>query len=264
MEFVRSWHLKLNYTEGFRPPTFNGTNSNGEAVQIGGDPNLLVEQSRAGQAEINARIFRGDRSIRELSFRVDGSLTRLTNVIEVVSGRYNNSGERSIASGEFFGKLYVQGGHRIELGYTWLRGEGTDEGTLLALPEHWFHLATVWSLWPKKLTLTTNLRVTGAAEDPNRLVEYRGIAYDANGQPMGTATTLATDLVVDRLPPIAELSAGIQYMPTSKLAIRASVYNALFAHSYQPDVLTDYEPHLEYLPNPYEGFRAYLSAALKY
>ncbi len=262
--FVPNWHLKLNYTEGFQPTPFNSTQANGEATQLGGNPDLEVERSQAGQAEINARIFKGERRIRELSFRFDASYTRLTNLIQVSNGKYGNTGNRGLASAEFLGKLYLQGGHRIELGYTWLRGEGTDEGTLLALPEHWFHLATVWSLWPKKLTLTTNLRVTGAAEDPNRLVEYRGIAYDANGQPMGTATTLATDLVVDRLPPIAELSAGIQYMPTSKLAIRASVYNALFAHSYQPDVLTDYEPHLEYLPNPYEGVRAYLSAALKY
>ena len=77
-------------------------------------------------------------------------------------------------------------------------------------------------------------------------------------------TVAATDLVMDRLPPIAELSLGVQYMPTPKLAIRASAYNALFGHAYQPDVFADYEPHLEYLPNPYEGFRAYLSATYQY
>jgi len=38
----------------------------------------------------------------------------------------------------------------------------------------------------------------------------------------------------------------------------------LFSHTYQPDVFFDYEPHLEYLPNPYEGFRAYLSATYQY
>jgi outer membrane receptor protein involved in Fe transport len=262
--FVPGWHLKLNYTEGFRPPTFNGTNSNGEAVQIGGDPKLLVEQSRAGQAEINARIFKGERSIRELSFRVDGSMTRLTNVIEVVSGRYNNSGERSIASAEFFGKMYLQGGHRIELGYTWLRVDTADRGRLRTIPEHWFNLATVWSLWPKKLSATTNLRVTAATEDANRLVEYRGIGFDADGRAMSTVRSAATDLVLDRLPPIAELFAGLQLTPTPKFAITASVYNALYGHSYQPDAFADYEPRLEYLPNPFEGFRAYLTASLQY
>ena len=43
-----------------------------------------------------------------------------------------------------------------------------------------------------------------------------------------------------------------------------SAYNVLVSHAYQPDVFFDYEPHLEYLPNPYEGFRAYLPAMLQY
>jgi outer membrane receptor protein involved in Fe transport len=262
--FITNWHLKLNYAEGFRPPVFNNTLSNGEGVQIGGNPNLLVEQSKAGQAEINARIFKGDRRIRELSFRIDGSYTKMTNLIQVSGGNYGNSGERGLASGEFLGKLYIQGGHRIELGYTYLRGDTSDKGRLRSLPEHWFNLATVWNLVSSRLTATTNIKIVGAAEDPNRLVEYRGLMLDANGQPTGTVTSAATDLVLDRLPPIAELSAGVQFTPTSKISIRATVYDALFAHSYQPDVFFDYEPHLEYLPNPYEGFRAYLSALVQY
>jgi hypothetical protein len=122
----------------------------------------------------------------------------------------------------------------------------------------------VWSLVAGHLTATTNLKVAGAAEDPNRLVEYRGITYDSMGNPTGAVTAAATDLVMDRLPPIAELSVGVQWIPVAKLSIRATVYDALFAHAYQPDVFFDYEPHLEYLPNPYEGFRAYLSALYQY
>ena len=159
---------------------------------------------------------------------------------------------------EFLGKLYVQGGHRIEFGYTYLRGDTSDKGRLRALPENWFSLAGVWSLIGSELTATTTLKITGAAEDPNRLVEYRGATA---AMPVNV---LATDLVLDRIPPMAELSLGIQYSPTPKLAIRASAYNALFGHTYQPDVFFDYEPHLEYLPNPYEGFRAYLSATYQY
>lgn len=262
--FIPNWHLKLNYTEGFRPPTFNATQANGSAVQIGGNPSLLVEQSRAAQAEINARIFKGDRRIRELSFRFDASYTRLANLVQIETGKYNNTGERGLASAEFLGKLFIAGGHRVELGYTYLRGSTTDRGPLRTMPEHWFNLATVWSLLPKSLIATTNLRITGAAEDPNRLVEHRGIAYDASGEPMGTVTSAATDLVLDRLAPFADLSASVQYMPTPRLAIRASVYNALFSHAYQPDAFADYAPRLEYVPNPYEGIRAYLSASLQY
>jgi outer membrane receptor protein involved in Fe transport len=261
--FVPNWHLKLNYAQGFRPPVFNNTTSNGEGVQIGGNPNFNVETSDAAQVEINARIWKGERRIRELSFRFDVSYTRIDNFIQVTSGRYDNSGERGITSGEFLGKLYVQGGHRLELGYTYLRGDTSDKGRLRNLPEHWFDLATVFSLVPQKLTATTRLKITGAAEDPNRLVEYRGLQTDAMGVPQSISVA-ATDLVLDRLPPIAELSVGLAYMPTKRLAIRASAYNVVRSQAYQPDIFFDYEPHLEYLPNPYAGFRAYVSALYSY
>jgi outer membrane receptor protein involved in Fe transport len=265
--FIPSWHLKLNYAQGFRPPVFNNTSANGEAVQIGGNRNLSVETSDATQAEINARIFKGERRIRELSFRVDGSYTRINNLIQVSSGNYSNSGDRGIASVEFLGKLYLQGGHRLELGYTWLRANTSDKGRLRSLPENWFSLAGVWTLLSDKLTATTTLKISGAAEDPNRLVDYRGSTYEMEpkpGTPTNEVNVLATDLVLDRIPPVADLVLGLQFTPTPKLAIRLAAYNALVSHAYQPDVFFDYEPHLEYLPNPYEGFRAYASVMYQY
>jgi outer membrane receptor protein involved in Fe transport len=256
--FIQNWHFKANFTEGFRPPVFNNTSSNGASVEIGGDPNLKVEKSDAFQGEINARIFKGDRRIRELSFRVDGSYTRLQNLIQVNGGAYNNTGDRGLYSGEFLGKLYIQGGHRIELGYTWLKVDSADRGTFKGLPENWFSLATVFSLIPSKLSATTTLKVVGAYEDPNRLVEYR------NATETMPVTVAPTDLVMDYLPPAAELTLGLQYQPTSKLTFRATVYNALSEHTYQPDAFFDYEPHLEYLPNPYPSFRAYLAGIYAY
>ena len=46
-------------------------------MQIAGKTSLNVETSDAAQAEINARIFKGERRIRELSFRIDASYTKL-------------------------------------------------------------------------------------------------------------------------------------------------------------------------------------------
>ena len=74
----------------------------------------------------------------------------------------------------------------------------------------------------------------------------------------------STDLVFDRLPPVAELSLGLTWTPTAKMVVQATVYNALAQHAYVPDVYFDYEPHLETIPNPYEGLRAYLSAIYQY
>ena len=243
---------------------FNNTTSNGEGLQIGGNPLLQVETSDATQAELNARIFKGERRIRELSFRLDASYTRLDNLIQVNAGNYFNAGPRDLASVELLGKLYLQGGHRIEMGYTYLRGDTSDTGLERGLPEHWFNLSGVWSLIPDKLTFTTNLKIAGAAEDPNRLVEYRGSFYDANGNVVDPVTVAATDLVMDRIPPMADLSLGLTWTPRPKLSVRATVLNALDGHFYQPDVFFDYEPHFEYLPNPYEGIRAYVSALFQY
>lgn len=270
--FVQNWHLKLNYAQGFRPPAFISTSGNGETVQIAGNPKLTVETSDAAQAEINARIFKGERRIRELTFRVDGSYTRMNNFITITSGNYANTGKRGLTSLEFLGKLYLQGGHRIEFGYTYLRGDTSDVGQLRSIPENSFTLAGVWQLMANKLSMTTTLKVTGAAEDPNRLVDYRlaqCAATDLACQtgsllPTNSVTVLPTDLVYDRLPPVADLTVGVQYMPTPKISITATAYNALVSHAYQPDVYFDYEPHLEYLPNPYEGFRAFLSASYQY
>ena len=86
----------------------------------------------------------------------------------------------------------------------------------------------------------------------------------ADSQDREVSTTAIGELVMDRLPPTADLSLGLQYSPSPKLSVRLAAYNALFAHTYQPDVFFDYEPHLEYLPNPYEGFRAYLTMTYQY
>ncbi|HVV88685.1 MAG TPA: TonB-dependent receptor [Kofleriaceae bacterium] len=274
--FAPSYHLKLNLAQGYRPPVFNNTNSNGEAVQIDGRPDLAVETSNAAQAEINGRVFKGERRIRELSFRVDYSYTKLKNLIQVVSGRYENTADRGIHSAEALARLYVQGGHQLELGYTFLRINMADKGIHRSMPEHMFHLTGVFNLVDGKLSAVTDLRVVGAMEDANRLIEYRGYHYSdgTDGYPAGTILDPSgnpgefnsgpSQLVFDRLPPAADLTVGLAYTPTPKLTVRATVFNAFDARYYQPDAFGDYEPRLEFLPNPWEDVRGYLSAELAY
>jgi len=268
--FIPNWHLKLNFAQGFRPPVFNNTASNGEAVQIDGRPDLKVETSDAAQAEVNARIFKGERRVRELSFRVDYSYTRLQNLIQVVSGRYQNTADRGLHSVEALAKLYIVGGHRIELGYTFLRMNTADKGINKSSPEHMFHLAAIFNVVDDKLSGFTDLRVVGAMEDPNRLIEYRGYYEDERGvirNPNGEASLVrseTSDLTLDRLPPAADLSFGFMYTPTPKLAIRGTIFNAFNARYYQPDIFFDYEPRLEFLPNPWEDWRAYISAEYQF
>jgi outer membrane receptor protein involved in Fe transport len=272
--FIPAWHLKLNYAEGFRPPVYNNNSSNGEAVQLdGGD--LEVETSQAAQAEVNARIFKGQRRIRELSFRFDYSYTKLENLIQIVAGRYENTADRAMHGGEALAKLYIQGGHRLELSYSFLQVMMRDKGLHKSMPNHMFHLAGIYNVIDDRLTMFTDLRVVGAMEDPNRLVEHRDYGYDpmANnpGAVVNTVTDIAgplrvgpTDLTLDRLPPAADLSLGFTLTPVDKLSIRGTVFNAFNARYYQPDAFFDYEPRLEMLPNPWEDWRAYISATYTY
>jgi outer membrane receptor protein involved in Fe transport len=267
--FLSGWNLKLNAAQGFRPPVFINLVTNGEAVATDGAENLRVETSTAGQVEVNARLFRGAGRIRELNFRTDYSYTMIQNFIQLVAGRYNNAGERGIHSVEFLGKLYVRGGHRLELAYTFLQSANADIGAGRNAPNHWFDLAAVFNLH-RTLTATSTLRVLGATEDPNRIVEHRNLEYDPEGRGRDRTTgdernlsVTPTELTLDRLPPAADLMIGLRYMPSPALTLEASVFNVFNARYYQPDVFFSYEPRFEYLPNPYEDVRGYLTATYR-
>jgi outer membrane receptor protein involved in Fe transport len=268
--FLENWNLKVNVAQGFRPPVFNNLVTNGEAVTLDGREDLEVETSTAGQVEVNARLFRGEGRIREFNFRTDYSYTLIQNLIQLVAGRYQNSADRGIHSVEFLGKLYVQGGHRVELGYTYLRSAVEDTGVGRSSPNHWFNLSAVFNLIDDRLTATSTLRVVGAMEDPNRIVEHRNFTYNDEGVVVdnaGMVRTLSvspTELTLDRLPPAADIMFGVMFTPWQALSLEASVFNAFNARYYQPDVFQNYEPRFEYQPNPYEDVRGYLTATYRH
>lgn len=267
-EFVPNWHVKLNYTEGFRPPVFNNTDSNGQAVEIDGRRDLEVEHSQSFQTEINARLLKGKKRIRELNLRADYSYTVIENFITFVGGRYENVGDRGIHSAEFLSKLYLKGGHRMQLGYTWVATDTADKGAFWSMPEHWFHVASVVRLGGG-FEAHGIVRVIGAFEDPNRRVEHRGLMADpvtGHADPANSSQTVAVqpwELVVDRIPPGGELQLGLTYT-TGKLSVQATAYNALNARHFQPDAFNDHQPRLEILPNAYEDFRFFASATYSY
>lgn len=285
-EFAHDWHVKLNYAEGFRPPIFNNTDSNGEAVEIDGDRNLQTERSRSFQTEVNARLLKRKKRIRELNLRADYSYTTLENFITFVGGRYANVGDRGIHSAEFLAKLYLKGDHRIELGYTWLQIDMADKGAFDSVPEHWFNVGGVVSLVPGTLEATGIVRVLGAFEDPNRRVEYRDLEFDCSlsqfdgdgnvvgpclpgyADPSNREQTVGVqphEVVVDRIPPAAELQIGVRYRGMGdRLTVQATAYNALNATHYQPDAFDDMQPRLEILPHNYEAFRFFASATYNY
>jgi outer membrane receptor protein involved in Fe transport len=263
-EFVPGWHLKFNYAEGFRPPVFQDTDSNGEAVQIDGDPDLGVERSRSGQAEINARLLKNQNRIRELDLRADYSYTELTNFIAFIGGRHANTGDRGIHSAELLAKLYLKGGHRVELGYTFNAIAMADKGAFYSVPNNWFNLSSVNPL-PWHLELATVLRVYGAIEDPNRRVEARGLTQDPltgaafPSDPMQVVTVGATETVIDRMAPAAEVQVGLRWLPSEKLSLQLTEYNAFANERGSYDNASDLEPRLEITPAAFESYRVFVS-----
>jgi hypothetical protein len=208
--------------------------------------------------------------LRELAFRADYSYTLVSNFIGITGGRYDNTEDRAMHMAEFLGKIYLRGGHRLELGYTWFRMLTADRGWWRAFPENWFNLTGVFHL-SDDLLATSNLRVLGAMEDPNRIVEYRNRAYNEFGKVINTATdqreltvSRVNEMVLDRLPPGADLTLGLSYTGFRRLTLNAIAYNSLNARYFQPDAFHDYEPRYEMLPNPYEDFRFHLNATYHY
>ena len=62
-----------------------------------------------------------------------------------------------------------------------------------------------------------------------------------------------------------EPSGGLSSVTSRAFNLRDyRTYNRSFEAMTGFYAFFDYEPHLEYLPNPYEGFRAYLSALYQY
>jgi outer membrane receptor protein involved in Fe transport len=270
-EFIPDWHAKLNFTQGIRPPVFNNTDSNAQGVQIAGNPDLQVETSTAIQSEVNARLLKGRQHIRELDLRADYSYTYLNHFIVVDDGTYVNGEPRAIQSAEFLAKLYLKGDHRLELGYTWLQVQTADNGTFRAMPEHWFNVGGVFTVIPKTLELNGTLRVIGAFEDPNLRIAVNGLTTNpmtgvaSPSVPGETIFVQPTEEVFDKIPASAELQLGVRYRTwQDKLTLTATAYNILNTKHYQPDPFYNFEPRTEYVPNPYEGFRFFMTATVQY
>jgi outer membrane receptor protein involved in Fe transport len=275
--FAKNWYVKLNYAEGFRAPVFNN-NSNGEAIQFAGR-DLDNEGTQAYQAEVNARLFRGVRRIRELTVRADYSYTKINSLIQILDGQYFNTPERAVHSGELLGKLYIEGGHRVELGYTYLRMNMADRGKLASMPEHWFNIAGVFNVVPEVLQAATRMRIMGAFEDYNELVEHRPFELDDRGLvvqpgvPTFPGCTLVPgsscqvihshELVKDRIPPSAVLTLGLTYTGIENLELALWAHNAFNARYYSTDLFNDLAGGNS-VPSAYEDFRFNLNATYKY
>ena len=235
--FIGDFHLKANYASGFRAPVFQATDAVFGGVSFGPNPKLRNETSQSFQGEVNGRILRNTKQVRELELRVDYSYTLLKDLIQINNGSYGNTGRRAIHAVEAFARLYLQGDHTFSASYTFLAGQSTDTGHLRGFPNHWFSIGGTFSIVKRVLDINTNLNVFGAYEDPNR--------YPSGPGPFPEAATQArsTDLVWDRLTPVALLQVGTRVrFFKEKLALSAQFYNVLNQKYFLPDFFYDLTP----------------------
>lgn len=254
--FLPDFHVKLNYATGFRAPVFQNTSIPPGGVSYGANPSLKTESSQSFQGELNARLLRNVRKIRELELRADYSYTVLTDVLEIRNGTYGNTGKRAIHSAEGYAKLYLNGDHFLQASYTYLHSETTDVGVDRSIPNHFISLGGSFNIIKNLLWLNFNLNVFGAYEDPNRYASATGgPAGGEFGNQIGTTTARTSDITLDRLTPVADLQLGfrLQFLK-DKLQFSGQFYNVLNQRYYYPDNFNDLTPTIEMTPEPAPGF----------
>ncbi len=253
--FLPDYHIKLNYATGFRPPVFQNTSIPAGGVSYGSNRNLQTETSQSFQGELNARLLRNVRKVRELELRADYSYTVLDRVIQIRDSQYGNSGKRAMHSAEGYAKLYLNGEHFLQASYTYLYSVTTDLGVVRTVPNHWFVVGASFNVVKNLLDVNMNLSIFGAYEDNNRYPS--GAAPPSAGMPTTTGTTTAgaSDLTWDRLTPVADLQLGFRLrFLKDKLQVSGQFYNVLNQHYFYPDFFSDLTPTIEMTPTPAPGF----------
>ena len=266
--FLPNWHFKVNYATGFRPPVFNNTSVTPGGIEYGGSSKLHSETSQSFQGEINARLLRNVKAIRELELRADYAYTFLDQLITIRDGSYHNSGSRSIHSVEAMARLYLRGDHYLTASYTFLHTDDSELGVIRALPSHWLSLGGTFTVVKSLLDLNANLLLTTAQTDPNR---YPSQAASVPPCPagvacQGTPTTAArtTDLTFDGLTPMAVLQLGFHLrFLKDRLILSGQVYNALNQRYWYPDSFYDLTPQHEITPTPAPGFSFFARATVR-
>jgi iron complex outermembrane receptor protein len=260
--FLPDFHIKANYATGFRPPVFNALAATVGGISYGPNPNLKNELSQSFQGEVNARLLKNVRKVRELELRIDYSYTYLENVIQIRNGTYGNSGTRAIHSVEGYGKLYLAGDHFLQASYTFLYSLTSDVGIVRNVPQNWFSLGASFNLLKRPaaiIDVNMNLNVLGAYKDPNRYPSGTSPLPDMPQHDAGTVSR-STDLTFERLSPVALLQLGFRLrFFKERLWVSSQFYNVLNQTYWLPDFFNDLTPTTEMTPTPAPGFNFFTS-----
>ncbi len=252
--------LKLNYAEGFRPPSFESTRINDlsiSTVSFESDTGLQPELSQATEVELNAVVLEDLGVLRRIYLRGDYAYTLLTDVIRNVNGQFANSGERGIHSVEFFARADFRGDHELWFGGHFTHAEDSVFGPVRNFPNWVFTGGGRVLLFDKYLELSTVFTWVGPQEDINR-------AADGGVPLLGFNAVDAVDVEVNRIDPYLLLNAGFRVLRLweDRLEISAFAYNLLGQRRYDPDFFFD--DRVISRPQPRETWSAFGQATVRF
>ena len=214
--------LKLNYTEGFRPPQVQAThvNSNVQSgVTFNANPDLDVERSRAVETEINTVLLEDTNTVDRWFIRADYSFTVLNDLIDNTATGFENAGTRFIHSVEMLSRLTFVNQHELSLAYYFVDAEDDASGPIRSIANHIVNAHGRLQIVPGILHFAADLTLVGPREDANRQV-------DSSGEPGAMINVFAHDLVIERLDPVWLLRAGFR---AENIADRFAI--SLFGHN---------------------------------
>jgi outer membrane receptor protein involved in Fe transport len=251
--------LKLNYTEGFRPPQLQATNTNPSiesGVTFNANPDLDVERSRAAEAELNTVLLEDAGAIDRLFLRADYSFTVIDDLIDNTTGGFINSGTRYINSVEVLGRLAFQGEHELALSYYWVDVEDAASGPVRNVANHIVNGHARAQLVPNVLHFAADLTWIGPREDANRRL-------DPEAEAGGIVVVRPSDIVVDRLEPVWLVRAGLVADGLAD-SLRLSVFghNVLDQDYTQPDPFFD--DRVQSRPFPMPRWSVFASAEVSF
>ena len=265
--FYKEMYLKANFASGFRPPVFNNVSANGAAVQYAGNPDIKTERSYAVQLEWNAKLLKNSRYVKEWDLRLDYAYALLDGMIRIYQGSYVNIKRHDIHSAQLLSDLYLRGGHRFRLAYTfqWHQDELNlaSAGIMRSVPNHWLAAGIIFRLFDIRgwrLDANSTFRLIGAFEDPDRLIRCpAGNTMNCSAKP--------ADLTYDRIPPTALLNLGLRLRGRPggyPVEFTANTYNVLNDSWWAGDYFYDLGARTEVVPTPGQKFYFFLKAVARF
>jgi outer membrane cobalamin receptor len=251
----RKVNLKLNATQGFRPPPLALINGNDDPMtnpypHRESNPDLRAERSLSVEGELSALVLEGVGRMNYAALRLGYQFTRLEDLVVFdASGAPANANRRDMSSIEARADVALAGGHRIVVGYSFLRGIDEQNGPIRNIPAHRLHLSLEAHV-ATHVSFYLGTAVTGAVEDLDRLA----VPTSATG-----AFAPPASVIVDHLPPSGLVNAGVVAagLLGGSCDVALHVQNVFDAKHYIAD--PDFERRQAIIPMAAAGVSAYLS-----